>query len=331
MVTIYDVAEKSGFAPGTVSKALNNYYGVNAETKRKIFEIAKEMGYTPNVNARALKAKRSYNIGILFYLRDSLDLSQHLFISILNEFKRVTERKGYDITLLSKGEGEGGEAFVRHCHVRQLDGVLIFGDYREEIVRALMESDIPCVGFDYLGDRISGVMSDNYVKTKQLIATLIRLGHEKILYFSGEDNFVTDERRRGYYDAFREAGIEPLPHEQAMYSDPDFAEKLTMMLYPSLRPTAIVYPDDFSAIGGLNALRDMKLSVPQDVSVAAFDGTVFSEVSSPKLTCVKQNVIGIGTALADKLMRLIERDDEPQENITIEASVNMTASCRSIL
>lgn len=330
MVTIYDIAQRSGFAAGTVSKALNNYYGVNPDTKRKIVQVAKEMGYTPNANARALKAKHSHNVGVLFYLRDSLDLSQYLFINILNEFKRVMERNKYDLTLLAKGEGNGAEAFVRHCHVRQLDGVLIFGDYRGELVQCLMNSDIPCVGFDYLGDQISGVMSDNYEKTKLLVSTLIHMGHERILFFTGEDNFVTDERRRGYYDAFSEEGLPALPHGQAVYSDPDYTEKLTRKLYPELRPTAIVYSDDFSAMGGLNALRELKLSIPQDVSVAAYDGIVFSEISSPKLTSVKQDVVAIGMALAEKLMRLIEREDEPQEIITVQASVNLTGSCRSI-
>jgi DNA-binding LacI/PurR family transcriptional regulator len=330
MVTIYDIAKQSGFAAGTVSKALNNYYGVNAETKQKIMKVAREMGYTPNANARALKAKRSYNIGVLFYLQGSLDLSQYLFVNILNEFKRVTEANGYDITLLAKGEKEGAEAFVQHCHVRQLDGVLIFGDYHGEVVQKLMNSDIPCVGFDYIGLQISGVMSDNYEKTKELISTLIGLGHERILFFSGEDNYVTEERRRGYYHAFSEAGVSPLPHEQATYANPEFAARITREFYPKLNPTAIVYPDDYSAIGGVNALRDLGLSVPQDVSVASFDGIAFAEVTSPKLTTVKQDVVGIGTALAKKLMRLIEFEDEPQEIITVAASVQMTGSCRKI-
>ncbi|MDE6398689.1 MAG: LacI family transcriptional regulator, partial [Clostridiales bacterium] len=96
MVTIYDIAQKSGFAVGTVSKALNNYYGVNDTTRKKIIEVAQKMGYTPNANARALKAKHSYNLGVLFYLRDSLDLSQYFFIKILNQFKHKADMNGYD-------------------------------------------------------------------------------------------------------------------------------------------------------------------------------------------------------------------------------------------
>lgn len=327
MITIYDIAKESGFAVGTVSKALNNYYGVNAETKRKILEVAQRMGYTPNANARALKAKQSYNLGILFYLRDSLDLSQYFFIEILNSFKRNAELRGYDITLIAKGEDNGAEAFVKHCRIRQLDGVLIFGDYGSDLVRELMGSEIPCVGFDYMGTEISGVMSDNYQKTKELVSTLISMGHEKILFLAGEENFVTFERTRGYADAFREAGKDRLSYVRAKYSDPELAHALTMKLLPELKPTAIVYPDDFSATGGLNAIRQLGLSVPDDVSVAAFDGSVFSEITSPKLSGVKQDAVAIGNALADKLVELIEMKDARHELIVVPAQIKLTESC----
>ena len=330
MVTIYDISEKSGFAVGTVSKALNNYYGVNAETRRKILEVARQMGYTPNANARALKAKHSYNLGVLFYLRDSLDLCHHFFIQILNEFKKVTEAKGYDITLLSKGKDLGAQAFVKHCRIRQLDGVLIFGDYTSDLVQELMTSDIPCVGFDYLGDLMSGVMCNNYETTKELVTKLIEMGHERILFLTGEDNYVTEERKRGYADAFRQMGKERLSCVRACYSNPDLCFELTKELYPKFKPTAILYPDDCSAIGGINALHELKLLIPQDISVASFDGSIYSQLTNPQLTCVKQDVKKIAVALADKLIRAIEDGDDTKELITVDAEVCFTDSCRAI-
>ena len=329
MITIYDISRKSGYAPGTVSKALNNYYGVKAETRNKILEIARQMGYTPNANARALKAKHSYNLGVLFYLRDSLDLSQHFLIQILNEFKRVAESRGYDITLISKGKDLGSQAFVKHCRIRQLDGVLIFGDYSSDLVQELMASDIPCVGFDYLGDLMSSVMCDNYEKTKEMVSGLIGMGHERILFLAGEDNFVTEERLRGYADAFRAAGKERLPFVRASYTNPELCFEMTTELYPKYCPTAIIYPDDYSAIGGLNALRKLKLAVPDDVSVASFDGSIFSTLASPPLTCVAQDYKKIGLALAEKLLRMVENDDDKIELITVEAEVRFTDSCRA--
>ena len=330
MVTIYDISRESGFAPGTVSKALNNYYGVNTATKKKILETARQMGYTPNANARALKAKHSHNLGVLFYLRDSLDLSQHFFIQILNEFKHITELRGYDITLLSKGQDLGSQAFVKHCRIRQLDGVVIFGDYSSDLVQELMASDIPCVGFDYIGDLISGVMCDNYEKTKELVAKLIEMGHERILFLTGEDNYVTEERQRGYADAFRQAGKDRLPCVRASYSNPDLCFEMTQKLYPQYKPTAILYPDDYSAIGGINALHKLGLSIPDDVSVASFDGSIFSQLTNPPLTCVCQDAKQIALALADKLLRAIEDDDTANEQITVEAAIRFTDSCKAI-
>lgn len=330
MVTIYDIAQESGFAAGTVSKALNNYYGVNKETRQKILQVAQRMGYTPNANARALKAKHSYNLGVLFYLRDSLDLSQYFFIEILNAFKRRAELNNYDITLLTKGKDFGAEAFVKHCRIRQLDGVLIFGDYGSDLVHELMHSEIPCVGIDYIGKEISGVMSDNYEKTKELVSKLIEMGHERILFLTGEDNYVTFERMRGYADAFKEAGKDRLSCARARYSDPELCKTITKELYPQLRPTAILYPDDFSATGGLNAIREMGLSVPGDVSIASFDGSVFSEITTPKLSGMRQDAAKIGETLADKLMQLIETETAEQEIIIVPAQLRFTESCRSL-
>lgn len=327
MVTIYDIAQESGFAVGTVSKALNNYYGVNEKTRRKIMEVAQKMGYTPNANARALKAKHSCNLGVLFYLRDSLDLSQYFLIEILNSFKRKADLSGYDITLLAKGRDYSADAFVKHCRIRQLDGVLIFGDYSSDFVRELIHSDIPCVGFDYLGDEITGVTSDNYEKTKELVSTLIGMGHERILFISGERNYVTDERIRGYTDAFAEAGIDRLSCVRSTYSDPEASYALTVKLYPSMKPTAILYPDDFSATGGLNALRDLGCTVGKDVSVASFDGSVFSSITSPKLTAVRQDAVTIGDTLAEKLIEAVESGVNRKERVVVPAQVAMTESC----
>ncbi len=330
MVTIYDIAEKSGFAAGTVSKAMNNYAGVNEETRRKIQQVAREMGYTPNANARSLKAKHSYNIGILFYIRDSLDLSQYFFIEVLNSFKREVGLVGYDITLLAKGADQDAEAFVRHCRIRQLDGVLIFGDYSSDPVRELMMSDIPCVGFDYIGDLIAGVSSDNYEKTKELVSRLLEMGHERILFLTGEDNYVTRDRVRGYADAYRETNKNRLSCVRVSYSNPEQSYEATLRLIPELKPTAILYPDDFSATGGLNAIHEMGLSVPKDISVASFDGSVFSEITSPKLSGVRQDANELGRVMAEKLVRLIENSGETAEQIVVPARVHLTESCRSL-
>ena len=292
--------------------------------------VAKEIGFIPNANARAIKAKYSHNLGILFYLRDKLDLCQFFFIQILNEFKRVSEEKGYDITILSKGNDASVQAFIKRCRVRQLDGVIIFGDYSSDLVQELINSDIPCVGFDYKGDQIPGVMSDNYEKTKELILKLIEFGHEKILFITGEDSFITRERRRGYTDAFRQVGKERLPCVRARYTDANLSAKLTKQLYPELKPTAIIYPDDFSATGGINALRQMNLSIPDDVSVASFDGSIFSEITNPPLTCICQDIEKIGAALAEKLIKMIEEGDESTDTVTVEAKIRLTDSCRKI-
>ena len=124
--------------------------------------------------------------------------------------------------------------------------------------------------------------------------------------------------------------MERLPCIRASYSNPELCAEMTTELYPKLKPTAILYPDDYAAVGGMNALRQMNLSIPDDVSVASFDGSIFSQITSPPLTCVCQDVKKIGAALAEKLFKMIEEGDETNELITVEAEVRFTESCKSI-
>ena len=321
MTTIYDIAAESGYAPSTVSKVLNNYKGVKATTKKKILAVANDLGFFPNANARSLKAKRSYSVGVLFYLRDSMDLTQYLFINILNAFKREMERRNYDIMLLAKREGAEGGSFVTHCRMRQLDGIVIFGDYTSSLVHEILESDIPAIGFDYMGNKIAGVMSDNYEKMYELTSGLIERGHERILFISGEKNFVTSERCRAFEQALQDMG---LPQHYACiegaYCNPQLCYDLTAkLLREGARPTAIIFSDDYSATGGMNAVQDAGLRIPEDISVAAFDGVVFSEIVRPRLTTVRQDTEEIGKVMALKLIESIERGEKISD-VSIVAS-----------
>lgn len=117
---------------------------------------------------------------------------------------------------------------------------------------------------------------------------------------------------------------------RARYTDANLSAKLTKQHYPELKPTAIIYPDDFSATGGINALRQMNLSIPDDVSVASFDGSIFSEITNPPLTCICQDIEKIGAALAEKLIKMIEEGDESTDTVTVEAKIRLTDSCRKI-
>ena len=124
----------------------------------------------------------------------------------------------------------------------------------------------------------------------------------------------------GYFRAMEEAGIE-VPDEYIRdihYLDDEEAYTTTMeLLALADRPTCIMYPDDYSCIGGINAIRDMGLSIPDDISVTGYDGVPIAKMISPKITTYQQNMIEIGKTAADKVIEMIERPRTAIKNNTV--------------
>ena len=313
IVTIKDIAKRCGVSPSTVSKALNNYGDVSQETINRVRQAAKELNYRPNAAARTLKTNRSYDIGILFVDDTMCGLTHQYFSAILNSAKTVFEASGYSITFISPTVGGRPASFLESARYRNCDGVLIASiDFSSESVVDLLRSEIPTLTIDYDYPGCSCVMSDNVDGGFALTKHLIDMGHRKIGLIHGENTLVTRKRVNGFYRAMREAGI-PVPEEyvlEGVYSDPNSTADATVALM-SLPdpPTAIMYPDDFSYIGGRNALERLGLRIPEDVSAVGYDGIMLSQVLRPALTTWYQDAEEIGRASAKKLIEEIEAPD----------------------
>ncbi|MBQ3028173.1 MAG: LacI family DNA-binding transcriptional regulator, partial [Lachnospiraceae bacterium] len=126
MASMKDISELCGVSIATVSKALNGQKDIGEETKQRICKVAKELGYFPNSSARALKTKRTYNLGVLFVDEAQSGLTHDYFANVLNSFKEVAEAGGYDITFISNGKsGINGMTYLERCRYRGFDGVVI--------------------------------------------------------------------------------------------------------------------------------------------------------------------------------------------------------------
>lgn len=325
-ITIYDLARYCGVSPGTVSKALNDYKGVNPETKARIRQTARELNFQPNSMARYLNTKRSFSLGVLIYLGKNLPgLKQSFFLDILEEFKSQFEKNRYDILILSKKLKGTHGSFLNHCRERKTDGVLIFGDYTNPSIIELIESDMPTVGFNYVGDRISGVFSDNFGAMKELVDHILRLGHKKVAFMHGEHNPITARRMLAFNDkiAGRDGDYRLI---EGKYYNVEFAREMTKKLLSSPdRPTAILYPDDYTAIAGMQTAQSMGFKVPEDLSVAGFDGIDLTDLVYPTVTTVVQNSAEIGKALAERLLATINGDKTPT-SVEIKASLKIGGS-----
>jgi len=145
---------------------------------------------------------------------------------------------------------------------------------------------------------------------KDLITFIYEMGHRKIAYIHGADSSVTQNRVGSFYKTLDGLGIS-VPDEyvkEGIYIDTVSSANLTKELLDLKdRPTCIIYPDDFSCIGGINVIKERGLRIPDDISVAGYDGTDLSQVLDPKLTTLKQDTKSIGRVAAEKLIHLIEK------------------------
>ena len=310
MVTIKDISAACGVSVATVSKALNGYNDVSTKTKETVKKAAEQMGYFPNSQARALKTNRTYNLGVLFVDEARSGLTHDYFAQVLDSFKVEAEMHGYDITFISRNIGNKTMSYLEHCLYRKVDGVVIACvDFSHPAVIELVNSDIPVVTIDHVFNNRTSIVSANRNGMRELIEYAYSMGHRKIAYVHGKKSAVTESRLGSFYKTMADLGLR-VPSEylqEGAYHEPNITGIATKKLLElSDRPTCILFPDDFSAIGGLNVIEEAKLSIPEDISVIGYDGIYLSQVLKPRLTTFKQDTKRLGKEAAVQLAQLIE-------------------------
>lgn len=316
-VTIKDVARSCGLSISTVSKVFNGYPDISEATRHQVMEAAREIGYRPNALARALKTNRSYNLGVLFVDDNISGLTHPFFAAVLNAFKAESERQGYDITFINHNIGTMEMTYLEHCRYRNVDGVcLACVDFYSREVAELVESGIPCVTIDHMFSSHPSIISDNLNGIHILVDRAVSLGHRRIAYIHGQRNsLVTENRIRGFKRAMEYHGL-AIPEgyvAQGRYDDPESIRPvIEALLNRKDRPTCILMPDDAAYIGALETLREMGFRVPEDISLAGYDGVRSMQALHPRLTTVRQDSDAMGREAAK---RLIDRIVHPATSL----------------
>lgn len=311
MATIKDLSVKCGVSVSTVSKALNGYQDISEETRALVLRRASEMGYFPDANARALKMKKTCNLGVLYMDSSNQSLRNEYFAHILASFKEKVAKRGYDITFIEHNIGNRKMSYLEHCRHRNFDGICIacVAEFNDPEILELVNSDIPIVVIDHVFSGAISILSDNINGMKELIQYIIDQGHKNVAFIHGTKSTVTHNRLVSFYNILKENNI-PVKEEYILegeYRSVSTTEKLVEQLLDlPERPTCIIAPDDYSALGILNVASRRGLRIPEDLSVAGFDGIPFTEVLEPKLTTVRQDVDRIGAEAAKQLINLIE-------------------------
>ncbi len=334
MVTIYDVAKKCGCSASTVSKVVNNYTSIPVSTRNRILNAMKEMNYIPDTSAKILSTGSSKNVGVLSYFALSISpFKQPLFMEILDSFQKEMNDKKYDLIFISRIVAGRNESFYKNCVSRHVDGAVLLGEIQKPEMQEVIKSNLPAVGFDYLGKDMIGVTSNNFAITKDLVNYLLNLGHRKIIYIHGDTSDITRIRMQAFKSAITEFGLDfddKMLIQSNYLSIDDIKQTLHDIMKQKDHPTAIMFPDDTSAIYGIQYLDSLGFRCPDDISITGFDGISISQITTPKLTTVRQDSEAIGKALAQKLIESINDKKKTQEIIEIPASLIIGNSTKKI-
>ena len=317
-----DIALRCGVSVATVSKALNGHQDIGEATRERITQTAKELGYTANSAARALKTNRTYNLGILFVDLQNSGLTHEYFAAALNSFRIEAERCGYDITFINSNVGHQNRSYLQHALYRGVDGVaIICVEFHDPFLQELVYSDLPVVTLDHAFHNRSAVLSDNMNGMESLVRFAYSRGHRRIAYIHGDRTAVTENRLTGFYRACEALGLK-IPAEflgSCHYHEPVSCYEATKKLLsqPSL-PSCIFFPDDYACIGGINAIREAGLRIPEDISIVGYDGMDLAKAMSPRLTTWEQNTDELGRIAAARLIERVEHPlTTPPEHIVV--------------
>lgn len=311
MVKLKDVAEKMNVSVGTVSKALRHSHEISEEMTDRIIRCANELGYVPNSSARILKTNKSYSIGVIFVDKTRAGLGHDYFSTMLNSIRDELTLSGYDFTFITNHIGDSNISYLNHARYRRCDGVIVVtADFNDEEIVEIVKSEVPVVTIDHIFNNRSSVLSDNEEGLSAIVKYIYEKGHRKIAFIHGEDTTVTNQRLGAFYKTCEELGIEVNKDyiKEAYYHLPRQAGLMTRELLDlEDRPTCIIYPDDYSYMGGATEIEKHGLRIPEDISVVGYDGIFLSRILRPVLTSYKQNSVEIGKVAVQRLLEQIEK------------------------
>ncbi|MCR5793390.1 MAG: LacI family transcriptional regulator [Lachnospiraceae bacterium] len=336
MVSLKDISKACGVSVATVSKALNDQSDISQATKELVRKTAEKMGYRPNAAAQALKTNRTNNIGVLFVDDANSGLTHDYFNHVLDSFKRTAEDNGFDITFINGAKNSPNNvSYLAHAIYRGFDGVVIACvDFTDPQVDELIKSSIPVVTIDHVFNNRVAIVSDNVKGMRDLVTYVYEQGHRKVAYVHGKPSAVTQSRLSSFYKTFEEYGVD-IPDEYVIaspYRDTESAFNATNQLLDLPEPpTCIFYPDDFATFGGISAIKQRGLKIPEDISIVGYDGIDLARRLSPVLTTVVQDTGKIGALAASKLIELINNPKTALiEHLMVDGTIDTGESVKKI-
>jgi LacI family transcriptional regulator len=306
-ITIYDIAKYLDISATTVSRGLKDHPAINKNTRKKIFEAAKHLGYRSNTFASSLRSKKTFTIGVIVPRLNSYFMS-----SALAGMEDAASRENYN--LIISQSLENAEKEVANAHTmfnKRVDGLLVSLAYDTENIHhfdPFFKKGIPVVFFDRIYPHIdsTSIVIDNYRAGYDVTKHLIQQGCKKIMHLGGNllRNVYLD-RLNGYKQALRDHNI-TVDEKKMVYisklSEETGVKAAEMILKMSSKPDAVFAANDTAAVYCMMKLKEAGIRIPNDIAFAGFNNDPISKIVEPNLTTVNYSGYAIGEAAVTTLI-----------------------------
>lgn len=326
MATIYDVAKRAGVSKTLVSRVLNNQVGVSPQSKERICEAMKELNYRPNNLARSLVLQKTSTVGVIL---DSL--SEPYFFDVIEGIEDEIIKSNYKVIFSSaRNRVKEKEQYIDFFSNGRTDGVIIYGSYLDDIdmilKRAKMDFPFVVVENDMEDAAVNNIIVDNAAGSKLLVDYLVSLGCKRIIHVTGGKAVkVSLNRWQGYMDAMKENHLEEFIFvmECTDFGIKNGYDSMTNFLKENGReqlPDAIYFSADNMAFGGMMALEDAGICIPEDIRIVGFDDDKPHNINRKlkRLTTIRQPLYEVGTKATKLLIKQIENPEAARERIVIK-------------
>ena len=279
--TIYDVSRLSGVSIATVSRAFSNPERVREDTRRKVFEAAEVLHYSPNAIARAMARQRTDKIAFLI-CKEGATILDEFYAGICTGIMRETNRSDFELVISTAADWDTASNTSKN---KQVEGVILGGNARPDMIAELQNRDLAVV---LVNNRIQGldipcVVSDEYGGVRQALEHLIGRGHRNIAMLAGRFSpYILGERYRAFLEVTQAHGL-PADTRHIKLCDPTVesaAEACLELLSRQDRPTAIFGGNDVMAAGAMKAALRLGLRCPQSCGCAAPVDPYFGKIQN---------------------------------------------------
>ena len=314
------IAERLNLSESTISRALNNYNDISAETKTVVRKMAEQLDYEPNIHAKRLASGKSETIGYVMPIQSN-QITGQFINELMAGIAKALGKYGWDLCVIApQTPDEEIRIFKKIARTRNISGLVITRTLSDDHRFALLKRlGVPFVSHGRSSDSKESAWLDvdNELACFEMTTHFVKLGHRHIAYIGGPKDYnFARQRKNGWMRGLKSSGIKvPLSYEEMTELTFDGGkEAMQRLLEAEVPPSAVCCISDVVAIGAMQALREKGIRPGQEISIIGYDGLELGAWLDPPLTTMHQPLKSAGEKLAQMLLNIVESGSLPPNN-----------------